>query len=161
MAKLDAQFFKPFVDGTKKVLKTSCNVEITPGKPFIKGTQPDLEFDIAGVIGLTSNSFTGAVTICLPETLFLTLMSNMLGEKFSEITPDLRDGAAELLNMIFGQAKITLNEQGHTIQKAIPSVIQGKQLQTSRLNGIVMVLPFESSAGKFQIEIAAENTPIQ
>src|SRR5262245_39596069 len=131
MPQLDVSFFKPFVDGTLKTLKIQCNLEGSPGKPFIKGTQAQPEFEIAGVIGITSEKFSGNITLCFPGKVYLTLMSNMLGEQFTEINKDLQDGAAELLNIIFGSAKVVLNQQGHTIQKAIPTVIRGTALQTT------------------------------
>jgi CheY-specific phosphatase CheX len=83
----------------------------------------------------------------------------MLGEKYTELNDELQDGAAELLNMIFGHAKVILNKQGHTIQKAIPTVIRGGNLQTTHLgNSKVVVLPFSVGAeiGEFYIEICAE-----
>ncbi len=159
MAKMDANFFKPFVDGTLNTIKTSCDTEAKVQKPFLRGTQPEKKFDIAGVIALTSTGFTGSITICFPKAVFLTLMGKMLGETYTDITPDLQDGAAEMLNMIFGQAKVVLNQQGHTIQKAIPTVIQGDGLQTAHQKSTpVMVLPFLTESGEFQIEICAEES---
>jgi chemotaxis protein CheX len=161
VSQLNPQFFKPFVDGTVNTLKLTCSMDATPLKPFIKGTQAQPPFEIAGVIGLTSTGFTGTITLCFPDAVFLELMSNMLGEKFAVITDELQDGAAELLNMIFGQAKIVLNQQGHTIQKAIPTVIRGKSLHTTVLGkSTVMVLPFKTQSGEFHIEICAEGSAL-
>ncbi|MGK5083067.1 chemotaxis protein CheX [Bdellovibrionota bacterium FG-1] len=157
MPQLDVNFFKPFIDGTLNTLKIQCQLEATHAKPFIKGTQPQPKFEIAGVIGLTSETFAGNITICFPAVVYLTLMSNMLGEKYTEITQELQDGAAELLNIIFGSAKAILNKQGYTIQKAIPTVIRGESLQTSYIgSGQVIVLPFVTPAGDFHIEISME-----
>lgn len=161
MAQLDVKFFKPFVDGTLNTLKVQCNLEATHGKPFIKGSQPQPDFEIAGVIGITSDGFSGNITLCFPGPVYLALMSNMLGEKFTEITQDLQDGAAELLNIIFGSAKVILNQQGYTIQKAIPTVIRGDRLTTTYLGSkTVFVLPFNTSAGEFHIEISTESQSI-
>ena len=161
MTKVDVSFFKPFIDGTLKTLKIQCNLEATHAKPFIKGTQPQPDFEIAGVIGITSSSFNGTITLCFPKNVYLKIMNNMLGEVFTEISKDLQDGAAELLNIIFGSAKVILNEQGHTIQKAIPTVICGKGLSTSHMGrGSVMVLPFTTSEGEFHIEIVTEGISI-
>jgi chemotaxis protein CheX len=158
MSQLDVKFFKPFVDGTIKTLKIQCSLESTPDKPFIKGTQPQPTFELAGVIGITSDAFNGTITLCFPKEVFLVLMSNMLGEKYAEITEELQSGAAELLNIIFGSAKVVLNAQGYTIQKAIPTAIRGTALQTAHLGpNPVMVLPFKTSAGEFHIEISTEN----
>ena len=139
------------------MLKVSCSMDASPGKPFIKGKGEQKNFDIAGVIGLTSEKFTGTITLCFPENVYLKLMSSMLGEEFKEVTPELQDGAAEFLNMIFGQAKVVLNQQGHTLQKAIPTVVRGKAIETTHMGGSpVLVIPFQMAAGEFYIEIAAQ-----
>src|SRR5271170_5183018 len=130
MTQLDVRFFKPFVEGAINTLQTQCSLPVSSGKPFLKGQQPQPDFAIAGVIGITSASFNGTITLCFPEKVFLGAMSKMLGEEFTEITQGLQDGVAELLNIIFGQAKIVLNQQGHSIQKAIPTVVRGKNIST-------------------------------
>ena len=158
---MDVQFFKPFVDGTMNVLSVQCNVKSTPGKPFIKGTQPQPDFDIAAVIGLAAKAFTGSITLCFPKPVFLEIMGNMLGEKFTDITQDLEDGAGELLNIIFGSAKVVLNERGYDIQKAIPNVIRGQKLHTNHMTSAkVVVLPFTTGVGEFHVEISAEGASL-
>jgi chemotaxis protein CheX len=159
MATLNPQFFRPFLESTIKTLKIQCQTEASPEKPFIKGTQQQPQFELAAVIGLTSDAFTGTITICFTNECYLALMSNMLGETFKEITSELQDGASELLNIIFGQAKIVLNEQGYQIQKAIPTVIRGKDLVTTHVSTAkVMVLPFMTKNGPFHIEICAQTS---
>ena len=154
---LDVKFLKPFVDGTLNTLKIQCQLEATTEKPYIKGKQPQPEFEIAAVIGITSNAFNGTITLLFPEKVYLTLMSNMLGETFTEITSDLQDGAAELLNIIFGGAKVALSNQGYSVQKAIPTVVRGKLLQTTHLGSAgIFVLPFTTTAGVFHIEIGVD-----
>lgn len=160
LAQTDPEFFKPFVEGTVNTLKTMCSIDATLGKPFIKGRVPPPDFQVAAMIGLTSTQFTGSIALCFPEKLFLKIMSNMLGETFTSITPDLQSGAAELLNIIFGGAKTVLNQKGHTIQMARPMVIQGATLKTTHLGkDPVMVLPFSTSSGEIHIEIATEAKP--
>jgi chemotaxis protein CheX len=155
--KLDANFFKPFVEGTMNTLKVQCSLEVSSDKPFVKGSIPQPPYAIAGVIGITSNAFNGTITLCFPEKVFLGVMGKMLGESFTEINQDLQDGVAELLNIIFGQAKIILNQQGYTIQKAIPNVIRGHEIVTTTITkGPVIVLPFKVEFGEFHIEIASE-----
>ncbi len=158
---MDAQFFKPFIDGTLDVLKTQCSTEAKAGKPFLKGTEVQPYFEIAGIIALSSEKFQGTITLCFTGDVFLHLMGSMLGETFSEITKDLEDGAAELLNIIFGMAKAALNQQGHTIQKAIPTVVRGQALQTAQPKGAkTIVLPFKTIKGDFHVEIASEGSSL-
>jgi chemotaxis protein CheX len=156
---MDVRFFKPFVDATIKTLHVQCRVDAVHEKPFLKGTQPQPEYDLAAVIALTSNAFNGTITLSFPKETFLGVIAGMLGEKHAEITQELEDGAAELLNIIFGQAKLTLTEQGYVVEKAIPTVIRGSHLQTKIITDRpVVVLPFNTSSGKFEIEIEIEIT---
>jgi chemotaxis protein CheX len=152
--KLDVSFVNPFVQGAIETLKVQCSMEIKPGRPFVKGKGPEISSDIAGVLGLTSQTFKGSIALVFPEKVFLAIMTNMLGEPQTAITKDLEDGAAELLNIIFGFAKRVLNDGGHTIEKALPSIVRGQGPDAKQLTPkTVIVLPFETPAGVFQIEV--------
>lgn len=155
---LDVEFVSPFIQGTLETLKVQCSIEAKAGKPTArKSGEKGLRSDIAGVIGLTSASFKGSIAICFPAPVFLKAMSNMMGEPLTEINKDLEDGAGELLNIIFGFAKRILNEKGHSIEKAIPTVVRGTDLEIKHLvHGKTVVLPFSTETGEFWIEIAAE-----
>ncbi len=156
--KLDVAFINPFIEGTIHVLNVQCQTRITAAAPMLKGKEDfKCQTDIAGIIGITSQRFKGSIAICFPEKVFLGLMSKMLGEEFSEITDDLKDGAAELLNMIFGHAKKVLNENGHTIDKALPSVVRGPNLKIDHSGSHdSIVLPFKTEDSVFFMEIGTE-----
>ena len=157
VGQLDAKFFKPFIEGAINTLKIQCGLTATTEKPFIKGQTPQPDFAIAGMIGITSVGFNGSITICFPKAVFLGVMSKMLGEECKEITEDLQDGVAELLNMIFGQAKIVLNAQGHAIQMAIPSVVRGDKISTRSMSkSTVIVMPIMTPVGEFHVEVCSE-----
>lgn len=154
---LDVNFVNPFIDGTVNTLKVQCSVECRPLKLTLKSNMDPIDTDIAGVIGLTATAFTGSISICFPEKFFLALMSKMLGEECKEINKDLEDGAGELLNIIFGFAKKVLNEKGYAIEKALPSIVRGKNVSIKHISSTpTVVLPFESDEGKFFIEIGTE-----
>lgn len=155
---VDVNFFKPFIEGTIHTLEVQCEFKSSPGKPFIKETNEPRVFDIAAVIGLNSKVFNGTITLCFPSSVFLKIMSNMLGEECTEITEELEDGASELLNIIFGHAKKILNDnEDYAIEKAIPTVVTGKGISTMPMRGSkIVAIPFESSEGSFQIEICSE-----
>ena len=155
--KIDAQFFLPFIDATINTLKVQCFTDVVTRRPFFKGTQPQSVFDLAGVINITSNTFVGSITLCFSKDFFLDIMSKMLCETFTEINDDLQSGAGELLNIIFGAAKVVLNKKGYTIQKAIPTVIRGNAISTSHpKNHPVLVLPFQAGATEFYMEIYSD-----
>lgn len=155
--KLDVNFVNPFIEGALHTLKVQCNIETQAGKPYLKGHGPDIEPDIAGVIGLTSKGFVGSIAIVYPAATFLAIMGNMLGEKYDEITKEVEDGAGELLNIIFGQAKTTLNKNGYAVQRAIPTIVRGKELKVRHVTPRpTIVLPFKTAFGPFFVEITID-----
>lgn len=157
-SKIDVSFINPFIEGTVLVLNVQCSTEVTPLKPILKNSEDfKVQTDIAGIIGITSPTFTGSIAICFPEKVFLYLMSKMLGEDYQEITKDLEDGAGELLNMIFGHAKKILNTKGHSIEKALPTIVRAANLSVSHASSQSSIqLPFEGGAGTFFMEINTE-----
>jgi chemotaxis protein CheX len=159
MPKIDGVFLKPFIEGTKTTLKVQCGVDSTIGAPYIKGSGPETKADIAAVIGLTSETFNGTLTLLFSKQLYLKAMTNMLGEAVTTINKDNQDGAGELLNIIFGWAKKVLNPKGYTIQKAIPTVLTGDNMTTRQLTtAAVYVLPFKTEFGMLYIEICIDDS---
>lgn len=151
---LDVGFVNPFLEATLNVLKIQFQSEARAGKIYIKKDVSEMSGDISGVIGLISSSFSGNVIITFPEKTFLSIMSKMHGEDYSEISKENADGASELSNMIFGQAKVILNEQGYGIKTALPSVIIGKNHRFSaNKQELIVVVPFESDMGGFFVEL--------
>lgn len=151
---LDTDFINPFLNATIRVLHVQAKTKITPGKIYLKQEKGHFSGDISGVIGIVSESFNGSVVISFPEKTFLNVISRMLGEEYKEISKEISDGAGELTNMIFGQAKIILNEKGYGIKTALPSVITGKNHSVESLtSGPIVIVPFESDAGPFFVEI--------
>ena len=150
----DINFVNPFLAATLNVLKVQAGIAAEPGKVFVKKDSDSMSGDVSGVIGIVSDSFNGTVVITFPEKTFLNVMSGMLGEELTELNKDLVDGAGEITNMIFGQAKVSLNDRGYGIKMALPTVISGKNHSLSALSkGPMVVVPFKSSAGDFFVEI--------
>jgi chemotaxis protein CheX len=157
--KIDMAFVNPFLKATIETLKIQCSIDLQPGKPQLRGSgPPPFQPEIAALIGLVSKTFRGSISICFTEGAFLGVMSRMLGEQYSSITSEIEDGAGELLNIIFGQAKKALNEQGSTIEKAIPTVIRGQAIVVRHLvPAPAIILPFESDVGGIYVEIGTEH----
>ena len=157
MSKVDMNFVKPFVDGTIYTMKVQCGFDASHGRPFLKSDINPMTVDIAGIVGVVSEKFKGTISICFPEKTFLAIMKKMLDEEYSSITKEVEDGAGELMNIIFGFAKKKLNEQGHNFQKSLPSVITGANIKVSHVSsGPIIILPFESELGPFQLAIGIE-----
>lgn len=151
---IDTEFVDPFLTATLHVLQVQAGVTATAGKIFLKKPSERLVGDVSGIIGVVSDAFNGSVVISFPEATFLKVMSGMLGEEITKLDQEITDGAGEITNMIFGQAKVVLNDKGYGIKMAIPSVVTGKDHSLSAMTkGPVVVVPFESNVGKFFVEI--------
>ncbi|MES2525592.1 MAG: chemotaxis protein CheX [Bdellovibrionota bacterium] len=152
--KLDTDFINPFLDATVKVLEVQASLKFIPGKMTLKKADEPHLGDVSGIIGIVSSVFNGSVIITFPEATFMNVMSGLLGEELKELTKEHIDGAGEITNMIFGQAKVVLNERGYGIKMALPSVISGKNHSTTSLTkGPVLVIPFSGNAGDFFVEV--------
>jgi len=152
--KLDVNFINPFIDGTLETLKVQSSIEAKSEAPFLKGKGPTYQVDIAAVIGLVSSVFSGSIAICFSEGIFLKIMEGILGEPCPKFTKELEDGAAEMLNVIFGTAKKVLNEKGYGIQKAIPTIFTGGDIKVKyAVATTALVIPFVTLHGRFYIEI--------
>lgn len=155
---MDAHFLNAFIEATVNVLATQCSLNVVAGQAFLKGPDDRFPFEIAGVVSANNPKFAGSISLCFTSATFLKLYEGMVGEKHEKITTEIEDAAGEILNMIFGRAKTTLNDKlGYTLDKAIPTVLAGSKLHLRQYGkGEVMIMPFESSAGAFRIEIFME-----
>ncbi len=156
---IDVNFINPFLEATLKTLDTQASTKAHAGQVYLKQKSDKYSGDISGVIGLVSDAFTGSVVISFPAKTFLAVLSRMIGEECTEINDMTRDGAGELTNIIFGQAKIVLNKAGYGINTALPSVIAGHDHSVVPMtNGPRMVIPFETDVGPFVVEICLSNS---
>ncbi len=153
---IDTDFINPFLGATIRVLEVQALMKSTPGEIFLKKENDVMLGDISGVIGIVSQSFVGSFIISFPEKTFLNIISNMLGKEYRELSKDMLDGASEITNMIFGQAKVSFNQKGYGIKTAFPSVICGKSHPLSGVTkGPVVVIPFSTENGPFFVEVCA------
>ena len=76
--------------------------------------------DVSGVMGLTGET-GGTISASFTETSILAIVSNMLGEEKKEMNEEIKDAVGEITNMISGQARKKLDEQGMSLKAAIPS----------------------------------------
>jgi chemotaxis protein CheX len=154
--KIDVNFINPFVSGVLETFQVQCSLPTKYGKPFLKGQGQEISVELAAVIELKSPTFNGSISLCFTRDLFMAVMKKMLGDSMQGVA-NLDDGASELLNIIFGQAKKVLNQKGYSIDKAIPTIVKGNALETRKTkSAATLVLPFESDHGVFHLEVAAD-----
>ena len=154
---MDVKYINPFLSGTINVLKTMAFVEVNPGKPFLKKDHVACG-DVTGIIGLTGAA-TGSLSVTFNFVMIQKIMMNMLGEEVNEVTNDVRDAVGELTNMISGDARRLLQQEGLSLTAAIPTIVAGKNHTIKHvISGPIIVMPFESDGGgKASVEVSLKS----
>ncbi len=156
---MKVEFVNPFLSATLRVLKTMASVEASPGKPFLK-KEGGAHGDVSGIIGITG-PVNGSMSLSFSRNCILKIMAGMLGEEMeqeAEITKDVKDAVGELTNMISGDARNELGQQGYLFQIALPTVITGLNHEIQhKCKAPTIAIPFDTDAGPFVVEVCFEN----
>ena len=127
-------------------------MDATAGKPFLKKDTLAIG-DVSGII-IFSGSMTGSLALSFSETCILKIVSNMLGEEISSINHMVQDTAAELTNIISGDARKRMQSKGLTVTAGIPSVVSGKGHEIKHtLDGPSIIIPFNTAFGSFTVDV--------
>ena len=155
--KLDVDFINPFIDSSMKTLNGLCGASnIQAQKPYLLGDEK-LEVDISGTLAISSPYFKGSIAITFDNDVYKTVVSKMLEENVGDIDINNQDGAAEIINIIFGQTKAVLNQRGYSLDRAIPSVLRGRGHKIYPNSKIpVLLVPFRSELGNFWMQICVK-----
>jgi chemotaxis protein CheX len=149
---MDVKYINPFLSATINVIKTMAFVEAKPGKPFRKSDQT-ASGDVSGIIGLTGDN-EGSLSITFSQSCIEAILTNMLGEKITGINDDVRDAVGEITNMISGDARRVLDEEGVKLTSAIPTVISGLNHTITHISsGPTIAIPFDTEHGPFTVEV--------
>ena len=152
---MDVRLVNPFINATINVLETMAFVTVTAGKPYLKKDNVAVG-DVSGVMGLTGVA-NGTISVTFETACILSIVSNMFGEKMSELNNEIADAVGELTNMISGQARRELEESGKHFKAAIPSVITGQNHSIIHYTeGPKIAIPFNTESGDFTIEVCFE-----
>jgi len=148
---VDVEFLNPFLSSVQNTVKQMGQLSgVTAGKPEVFTTGQTLKTDISSYLSIVSAHFNGTLVLTFPLATYLKLVSNALGETYSEINESNKDFAGELNNIIFGTTKRLWNEKGYSVDKAIPHVQAGVPYSMPAGDKIPSILvPFESDAGPF------------
>jgi chemotaxis protein CheX len=154
-AELDVSLINPLVGAVVNTLKSMASIELKRGTPFVRkpNDKSPTGVDVTGLVAMNSDRFLGSLAISFEEPAVLHVYEKMLGQPQKTISDDVKDCVAEMSNIIFGHAKKELNEAGHTILPAIPSIVTGKNHEIRHnVQGTCLVIPFETSSGRIVVE---------
>ncbi len=150
---MNVEFINPFLTSLMNVLSTMAQTELKPGKPRIKKDEV-AQGDVSGLIGMVGPQTKGSFSITFDESLALTIMERMLGERPDAINEEVTDMVGEITNMVTGGAKNLLGEKGYEFDMATPMVVSGKgHTITHKCEGAKLIMPFSSPDGAANIEV--------
>lgn len=148
-----------FTAGALEAMKIQCSTDFKVFGSCSNLTDAGMKGDIGSIIQVTGKDFCGTVFLQFPESTFLYVMCGMIGEQFAKLTPDIEDGAGELLNIIFGFAKRHLSERDYQLEMAIPVTLNGAELeQWQQANQQSTAILFSSEGGNFCMGIAQNDS---
>ncbi|MGK5091993.1 chemotaxis protein CheX [Deltaproteobacteria bacterium TL4] len=148
---MQIEYINPFLASTMKVLKTMAQTEAKPGRPYKKEGQEATGI-ISAIIGLSGGT-NGSISLTFSEPAIVGIVNNMLGESYTKLNDDVADAVGELTNMISGEARRTLAEEGYVFKAGIPQILRGEgHLIEHPAKGPVAVIPFKTDDGMFSVE---------
>ncbi|OIQ15913.1 MAG: hypothetical protein BM556_16585 [Bacteriovorax sp. MedPE-SWde] len=150
---LDREFMQILIKATNRVVESFAIGELKAKKPELLSKMEDPKVAIRGKIILKTEFFNGSLLLSFPEETYKNLYLKVVGQEISSLSDDNKDFAGELANMIYGQTKKHLEENGVKLDMAIPIIDQSSKLKS---NKPIYVIPFESSIGDFYIKLAPE-----
>ena len=155
---MNEELLKPFVLSTIHVLETMAQTKAVPGDMYEK---PDSKTwgEVTGIIGMIDPKAAGNIVISFDRESILGIVSNMLMEEFTKVTPDVVDAVGEITNMICGGTKAALSEQGFAFNMARPLTLHGTDIDLQqKTKERTHVIPFETGKGRFVLEVSFEST---
>jgi chemotaxis protein CheX len=154
---LDKNFLNAFIEGVVKTLSMMANTEVKPLTPKIE-THYSAKGEVTGMVGMVAGTTKGTLSISFSRDAIFEVLENMLGEKYTDINPEVADAVGEMTNQIYGCGKTTLNQLGYSFEMAIPSVISGTYTISKHHTGATLVIPFSitKSNAIFYVDITVQ-----
>ena len=153
---MKVEYINPFLTATIRAFETMLGCKLTRGAPYIKnGNQP--QHEVSGVIGLSGKA-QGTVVLGLSREAALSAAGILLQERQLEINADVTDAVGELVNIIAGGAKATLEHLSLSV--SLPTVITGRFHCIEFPKKVTPIcIPFESPWGDMTVEVGLCELP--
>lgn len=144
---------------TQEIFETMLGMEVTAHPP-LETRVTSFQHSISGLIGL-AGPYKGMLAIHIPEPVAKTITSNFLCMEIEEINDDVKDALGELANMLAGNIKTSLGDEGSDIKLSIPSAVCGEEytIDSFAEGGDRAVIPFSVEGGEFLVECQLQKQP--
>jgi len=152
---MDVKYINPFISASMNVFSTFAGIESHPGTPSVS-IRPLIDKEINGFIGLNGHGICGYFIINF-SAAFLDKILASIFDHTTSAKEELYDLAGELTNMITGAAKAELSKKGFFFDVAVPVIsTTPPHIPEDLKKNPVIVVPFETQAGKFHIEASIQ-----
>ncbi len=143
------------IDSVKEIFSSMLMMEISAIDAVETEVLPLID-SISGVIGL-AGTHKGVLAIHLPHKVAIGITSNFLGMDVDEMNSDVEDAVGELANMLGGNVKAILSENGRDINLSLPTTISGRHYdyQPNKDAERIIIL-FMCEIGQFKVELQLE-----
>ena len=154
----DNEFVWTLALAAVEILYGQCELSAQPNTPVKFKPQTQAGVTVNAEVDIIGKGVKALLHLGMPEATFLEVMSKMMGEKFTSLTPDIESGVTELTNIIFGAAKEFFGKGGVTLERAIPKIVKyGDAVARIGKARRAIQVSFESDAGPFEMIVAFEN----
>jgi chemotaxis protein CheX len=154
---MNVAFINPFIESTLRSLDMMAGIQAEKAGLELK---EDLitTFDVSAIIGLTGET-SGSIIISMPEKLACKVASNMLMEEIPSLNKNVEDAIGEIGNIVVGDARRSLIQDGHQLNISIPTVVIGTGHKISRSGDVPCIaIPFTTPFGEFEVNVGLRDS---
>lgn len=149
---MNVAIINPFVESTVRSLDMMAGIQAEKIGIELK---EDLitTYDISAIIGLTGET-SGSIIISMPEKLACKIAANMLMEDVPAMNRAVEDAIGEIGNIVVGDARRSLIQDGFSLSISIPTVVIGSGHKISRSGDVPCIaIPFTTEFGDFEVNV--------
>jgi chemotaxis protein CheX len=118
------QYLQPFIQVTTAVFQDMLKLKIVPERAYFIGKEAFLNWDISGIIALTGE-VKGLVAISMKLPTAAKITDQLTGVNKTDAVHDIPDAIGEIINIIAGNAKKSLEDM-FKIVISLPKIVKGK-----------------------------------
>lgn len=155
---MKVEYINPFIESVYELFNTMLKVEVEKGEVGVYW-EPPSNSDIVALIGV-SGTARGTVALSFPVSTALAIVGKMVDEDVRIVDDMVKDGVAELVNIVAGTAKGKLNDSSDkTIDLSLPTVVRGTNYKVEHPTRTAWLeVPFNSELGSFSLRVTFERT---
>ena len=157
----DQRIIKCFISGAVEVLKFYfTDEEVKIGSPFLREPTTPRNLYASAVIPITSDQFTGSMSLGLPVTFIKKWISKMFDDPNFKIDNEIIGSTTgELCNQILGIVNDNFSKIGVTAESGTPVLAIGKghQIQHTGTN-VPIVIPIQFGDTGIELEFCLSKT---